>query len=422
MNLRLTKWIAELLAAAALIALPACPATKCPPWRPPVVVALPAPPAPPPSKKKPSAGQRTCRAWSDVRGGPLRRGRSFCPGLRRTPVVRWQFDTGAAVLAPPLVRGKWVYVGSTNGRLFALSRATGKPRWTFEAGSTIHAAVALRERALLLGTDDGQLRRLDADSGRVRWTYQASHGLDHAPAVYKNVVLLGTRDGLLTALDLRTGLFRWQFATATAWRPSVKGGYHLAGIGGPPARSGDTIFFGSLGGHVHALDVTTGQLRWGIQTGWPMRSPPVVTSKGLWASDGSGYVHALSRVNGDRIGGIHSWYEKDISAPALGDTGPYVATQYSLLSLTPSGRVRWRRKLPWTGARLRGGAHPAPVLAGDVVYLNDRYGKLWAVDAGSGQLLWQRLAKRGAFTAPAPLREGLVVGSGDGRVYRLGPG
>jgi len=336
--------------------------------------------------------------------------------------VRWQFDTGAAVIAPPIVRGKWIYVGSTNGRLFALNRATGKPRWTFEAGNTIHAAVALRGRALLLGTDDGQLRRLDADSGRVRWTYRSSQGIDHAPAVYKNVVLLSTRDGVLTALDLRTGLFRWQFVTATAWRPSVKGGYHLAGIGGPPARSGNTIFFGSLGGQVHALDVTTGHLRWGIQTGWPMRSPPVVASKGLWVSDGSGYVHTLSRENGDRTGGMRSWYEKDISAPTLGDTGPFVATNNALLSLTPMGRVRWRHRVPWTGARLRGGAHPAPVLAGDVVYLNDRYGQLWAMDATTGRLLWQRLAKRGAFTAPAPLREGLVVGSGDGWVYRLGPG
>ena len=58
-------------------------------------------------------------------------------------------------------------------------------------------------------------------------------------------VLVGTSDGRLTALDRRTGLYRWQFVTASAWHPSVKGGYTLAGIGGPPAREADTLYFGS---------------------------------------------------------------------------------------------------------------------------------------------------------------------------------
>jgi outer membrane protein assembly factor BamB len=59
------------------------------------------------------------------------------------------------------------------------------------------------------------------------------------------------------------------------------------------------------------------------------------------------------------------------------------------------------------------------VLAGNVVYLNDRLGRLWAVDAVTGQLLWKRTTARGAFSAPAPVTEGLLVGSGDGRVYLL---
>jgi outer membrane protein assembly factor BamB len=402
-----------------LITSSACAPQPCPPWRPPLVVAMPQPPAWPPAKARAATGQRTCTDWSEVRGGPLRTGRSFCPGLRQPPTVRWWFDTGAPVIASPIVRRRWVYVGSTNGRLFALHRATGKQRWVFEAGSPVRAAVALQGHALFVGTKDGQLRCLDAQTGRVRWTHQSRYAIEHAPAVYGNVVLVGTSDGALTALDTRTGLHRWQFVTASAWHPSHNGGYTLAGIGGTPARVGNTIYFGSLGGHVHALAATSGRLRWGISTHWAVRSPPVVTSKGLWVSDRSGYVHALSRLNGARLTGIRSWYDKDISAPTLGDRGLYLATRSALLALRPSGHVRWKHKLGWGMHKLPRSEHHAPVLAGDVVYLNDRLGRLLAVDAKSGRLLWQRRATRGAFSPPAPVKEGLIVGSGDGRVYSL---
>ncbi len=408
-----------LLMCTALLQAAACGPAPCPTWQPPLVVALPDPASRAPADAQTKA--QRCTDWNTVRGNSRRTGRSFCPGLRRPPEVRWSFDTGAAVTASPIVAGRWVYVGSTNGRLFALSRATGKPRWSFDTGSTIRAAVALQGNTLLLGTVDGKLRRLDARTGRVRWTHQSRHRIGRAPMVYGNVVIVTTGDGALTALDRRTGLYRWQLLTRGAWHPSHKGGYVLAGIGGPPALHGDTLYFGSLGGQVHALAAKTGKLRWGIRTGWAIRSPPVATLGGLWVSDASGYLHALSRINGDRMGsGIHSWYDRDISAPTLGDGGLYVATRTALLAVESTGYVRWKVALGW-GRNLQPRAPlGAPVLAGDVVYLSDRQGRLLALDAHSGKHLWQRRAGRGAFTAPVPMREGVLVGSGDGRITLLG--
>jgi len=377
-----------------LIAPSACSPQPCPAWRAPVGVAT--PPDPPPrtsATERATVGPRTCSDWSTGRGDPHRTGRSFCPGLRRPPRVRWRFDTGAPVVASPIISKQWVYVGSTNGRLFALHRHTGKPRWSFRSGSPIRTPVALQDHYLLLSTQE----------------------------VTRNIVLVSTNDGALTALDIRTGLYRWQFVTADKWHPSGNGGYTLAGIGGAPARAGDTIYFGSLGGYVHALEAVSGRLRWQIQTGWAVRTSPVVTAKGLWVSDSSGYVHALSRVNGDRATGLRSWYDQEISAPTLGDGTLFVATRSALLALNISGYVRWKHALGTGINRLPRTVLPAPVLAGDVIYLNDRFGRLLTLDADSGRLLWQQRAGRGAFTGPAPVREGLIVGSGDGYVYSLGP-
>ncbi len=421
MTYRAMTTLISLAAYPTLIAVSACNPQSCPLWHPPVVVAPPPdPPTRPPATGNAAAGPRTCRDWITGRGGSRRTGRSFCPGLRRSPVVRWRFDTGAPVVASPIIDRRWVYVGSTNGRLFALHRVTGKPRWIFRAASPIRTSVAVQDHNLLLSTQDGRLRCLDARTGRVRWTHRSAHAIAHTPAVYKNLVLVSTNDGALTALDLRTGLYRWQFVTAARWHPSGGGGYTRAGIGGPPAREGDTIYLGSLGGHVHALEALSGRLQWQIQTGWAVETSPVVTSKGLWVSDSSGYVHALSRVNGDRFTGIRSWYDEEISAPTLGDQTLFLATRSALLALDLSGYVRWKHELGTGTNRLPRARHPAPVLAGDVVYLNDRFGRLLTLDADSGQLLWQLRAGRGAFTAPAPALEGLFVGSGDGYVYSWG--
>jgi eukaryotic-like serine/threonine-protein kinase len=421
MTIRPLALLAALLVAPAPLAQSACNPQPCPRWKPPVVVAPPRdPPIEPPPKGLAESRQRTCRDWNTVRGDPRRTGRSFCPGLRRPPVVRWRFDTGAPVVASPIVSEQWVYVGSTNGHLYALHRGTGKTRWIFRAGSPIRAEVALQGHNLLLSTQDGQLRYLDARTGRVQWTHQSQHFIEHAPAVYGNVALLSTDDGALTALDTRTGLYRWQFVTAGKWHPSRTGGTTRAGISGTPARAGGTIYFGSLGGHIHALVAANGQVQWGIQTGWAVRASPVVTTMGLWVSDISGYVHALSRANGDRSTGIRSWYDKDISAPTLGDNGLFLATRSALLALKSSGHLRWKHELGTGVNALPDHVHPAPVLAGNVVYLSDRFGRLLALDANSGQLLWQMRAARGAFTGPAPGLEGLMVGSGDGYIYSLG--
>ncbi len=422
MTVRAQMTLVSLVAYSSLAVQLACNSQPYPRWHPPVVIA----PPPDPTTQRPTnrvatGGQRACSDWATVRGGPRRTGRSFCPGLRQPPVIRWRFDTGAPVVASPMVRRQRVYVGSTNGRLFALDRGSGQPLWTFRAGSPIRVPVALGGHNLLLSTQDRRLRCLDARTGRVLWTHQSQYAMNHAPVVYGNVVLLSTNDGALTALDTRTGLYRWQFVTSSTWVPSRGGGHTRAGIGGTPARAGETIYFGSLDGRVHALVATSGQVRWGIQTGWAIKSSPVVTSKGLWVSDSSGYVHALSRVNGDRATGIRSWYDQEISAPTLGDGVLFLTTHSALLALDVSGRVRWKHPLGTGVNKVPGAVHPAPVSAGDVVYLNDRFGRLLALDARSGRLLWQRLSGRGAFTGPAPLAEGLIVGSGDGSVYSLGP-
>lgn len=69
--------------------------------------------------------------------------------------------------------------------------------------------------------------------------------------------------------------------------------------GGPvkssPVISGGRVFVGSDDGHLHAIDVTTGQRAWAVDLGSPVAAPPVVEGDLVVVGSTDGVLHAVSR-------------------------------------------------------------------------------------------------------------------------------
>jgi outer membrane protein assembly factor BamB len=55
----------------------------------------------------------------------------------------------------PVVVENRVFIGSADGRLYALDLKTGREVWRFEAGGAISASPAVGEHCLVVGTEDG---------------------------------------------------------------------------------------------------------------------------------------------------------------------------------------------------------------------------------------------------------------------------
>jgi outer membrane protein assembly factor BamB len=55
------------------------------------------------------------------------------------------------------VSGDTVWIGSNNGRLYGLDRATGGPEWSYEIGSWVASGPAVSGNALVVGAWDGNL-------------------------------------------------------------------------------------------------------------------------------------------------------------------------------------------------------------------------------------------------------------------------
>lgn len=223
---------------------------------------------------------------------------------RRSPCfAAGRHQTGAEVRSSPAVAGGRVYFGSYDGSFYALDAETGAERWPLTTADTIHSSPAVVDGTVYVGNMESRLYAVDAATGQVRWHYQAGidteiynqHGLQSSPAVSNGIVYIGGRDGGVHAVDAQSGERLWKFDTNESWvlgSATAHGGLAYFGtsdtnmlravdattgdavFGAPldncayssPALVGETLYIGTCGGVVFAVDANTGEVRWQYRT------------------------------------------------------------------------------------------------------------------------------------------------------------
>jgi eukaryotic-like serine/threonine-protein kinase len=231
-----------------------------------------------------------------------------------TGKVRWRFQTEGRVRSSPAVVEGRVYVGSMDGRLYALELASGHPIWQFD-------------------TEGHSLR--SGDFGFDRRTIQSS------PAVADGRVFVGSRDGFLYAVDAGSGRLLWRVDHRMSWvntSPAVAGGLVFAG-------SSDERF-------VQAVDAKTGKERWHFPTERPVWSSPAVAGPLVYFGDGSGTVYAVERATG-----IERWRHKSgrriLSSPLPADGLLYVGNDDGGVYALRAGSLALRRAVFWDSSLVR---------------------------------------------------------------------
>jgi outer membrane protein assembly factor BamB len=348
-------------------------------------------------------------------------------GVDRLGGVRWQFRTNGTVRSSPAVLGDWLYVGSSDGHLYALDRDTGALRWMANLASAVNSSPAVAAGLVVVGSRDGTFHALDARSGSERWRFETGElvpwewgfeGWDaytSSPVVVDSVVLFGSGDGVLYALALSSGRERWRFPTGgrirsspaaadglvivgsadgrvyavelasgqERWRYDPEGvslvsadfGFDRKSIISSPALVDGTVYVGSRDGHMYAIDQATGEFKWRAdhRVSWAMSSPAVVGDVLYSGTSDGAFVHALDVASGDEL-----W--------------SFVTDGYT-----------------WS----------SPAVAGDGLYIGDGSGYLWALDRETGEVHWSYRARGGVLSSPAVVDGMVYFGSDDGSVYAL---
>lgn len=308
--------------------------------------------------------------------------------------LKWAFGFPGALRArsAPALAGGAIFVGSHGGTVYALDRETGCARWTFDASAEVRTGIVISpwaagdtsaEPLAFFGDLIGNLYALNAVTGGLVWrarpdehpnttltgTPTVHEGTLYVPVSSLEVVPAREPDyeccsfrGSVVAYDARTGTEKWQtFTVAEEPRPQ---GVNAAG----------TQNFGPSGAPIWnspAIDVRRGQLT--VGTGENYSSP---------ADGGSDAIFAMDLVTG-KVNWVFQATAGDAWNVACGsgdrtncpvEDGPdFDFGAGTLLALDVAGR--------------------------DLVIAGQKSGVVHALDADTGELLWQTKVGRGGVHA-----------------------
>ena len=177
----------------------------------------------------------------------------------RNGKVIWTYQAAGAVKASPTLSAGVLYFGDYSGHVQAISEQTGQRLWRSSSegalfgSGTFYSTAAVVYGRVYLGNTDGRVYAYDAFTGHLDWAVQtgayvyASPAATNAPGLGPTIYL-GSYNGTFYALNARSGHVSWHF--------------HAHGrISGSATIIGRVVYFAALGEHrTYGLGLSTGRV------------------------------------------------------------------------------------------------------------------------------------------------------------------
>ncbi len=333
-----------------------------------------------------------------------------------TPSLMWTYDTGAVVYSSPAVVDGTIFIttyGTSTGSLYAIDEYTGQQKWVFPTSAPIYASPAVANGIVYLASRDSFLYAIDASTGLQLWRVPNISPLTSSPVVANGKVFYGTWFNRfwaeLVALDAYNGTVIWRYQAAD---DTIKSS---------PAVHNGRVFFGQNNGYVVALNETTRVEMWKTRLPNPGQNTVISTAPAI--AYGRVYVGAENRFAAfDELTGTHLW---DFPTAGMNATSGAV---YNGVIYFGTGEGKVNAVNATTGSLIWsytvGGpvsSSPALALGSNtlVVGAHDRY--IYALNMTDGALVWSYQSGSVVSSSPAVADGRVFVGSQDHRVYAIGP-
>jgi outer membrane protein assembly factor BamB len=343
-------------------------------------------------------------AQSTFHGNVARTGVFEGGGPATTPTTQWTFKAAGPIVTTPAIADGVVYIASLSGHLYAIDQQTGAEKWNFKSRMPIASSPAIADGLVYFVSSAGSLAAIDATNGQPRWVHaveherrfeaQNLHGYGptsqtipdawdmfvSSPAVSGGRVFFGSGDGNVYAIDAKSGVLQWKFPTGDVVHAS-------------PAVADGIVYVGSYDGRFYALDANTGQAKWTFQGGLDpaihnqqgFQSSPAVVDGVVYVGSRDAHVYAIDAATGRKKWDYptsKSWVN---ATPAVRNGLVYAATSDSSRFFALDGRTGRLR----FNFDAKAYVFSSPALAGGLAYFGSHNGRLYAVDAATGQLAWQ---------------------------------
>lgn len=330
--------------------------------------------------------------------------------------VNWTFEDASDIGAGLTIYKNRVVSSNTAGDIFALDLKSGKKLWSYRTGGKVYSTPAVWKGIVVAGSSDHFIYAVNAENGKLLWKVQTNKAVLGSPLLHDGVAFIGGSDGKFRALDIKTGKVRWSFDQVKGFVSTLPT-YYLG-----------NIIFGSWGNGFYALDAKTGKLSWEWNNGHANRMfsaaacNPVGVNNRVFVVAPDRFMTALDAKNGTVV-----WREKKDSIRVRESMGlavnkkqVYVKTMDGdLLGISSSGEkmdVIWKAKL-----KLPYELTPSAIKTNrKLVFVPSHSGLLSAVDAKTGDIMWQYKISNGMVNPVAVNGSNEVVASTmDGKIVSL---
>ncbi|MBN1561611.1 PQQ-binding-like beta-propeller repeat protein [candidate division KSB1 bacterium] len=346
---------------------------------------------------------------------PLYRGDARLSGvaegeLPEKPQLLWTFQTGDDIKSSPVLDYGNLYVGSSDGKLYALRALTGDSLWAFDAGDDIEAAPLLLDSTVYIGSLNGIFYALDAASGVVRWSFKTdgeiygSANWVYAPNGQDKWIIVGSYDFFIYCLDADTGEKQWSYETDNF-------------INGAPATDGEVVVFGGCDARLHIVSIADGSSMGDVDVGSYIAGSAALADGHAFLGH---YGERLVCIDLEQKRVVWEYSDNDqtgsfFSSPAVDGDRVVIGSRDKLVHCVDrkSGEKTWT-------FQTRDDVDSSPVLCDGKAVIGSNDGRLYMVRLSDGGLIWSFEIGADIIGSPAVTAGCIFVGAGDGRLYAFG--
>ncbi len=269
-------------------------------------------------------------------------------------------------LSSPVVHNGIVYIGSGDQHIYALDAESGELVWKYRTGGVVHASSVIHDGKVLIGSFDGYFYALDSITGEVVWTFKTvgdkyfpNGAIQKAACIYKDKVIFGSRDFNVYALDVSSGRGHWNYKERGSW------------VIATPLLVGDNLYLGTSDTHrFYCFNAENGAIDW--QKGLNMRvyATAAVHGDRVYFACFNGKLYGVSRQTGE----LEFEFQTKQSRQHYATLFKSETALADDVELYGANADEIEQQILGMGAFLS-----SPLIEGDILYLGDANGNLYAI-------------------------------------------
>ena len=289
----------------------------------------------------------------------------------------WDSRVPALLAGGPVAGLNKVFIGSENGKLYALDAKSGELAWQANIKGEIISAPAVDSGVVVVNAASGIMKAFNADDGKELWKIDQNvpaltlRGVS-SPVIASGGVLVGTSKGGVNVYLLEKGQQGW--STEIGEPAGSTELERVIDVDSAPVVFGDKIYAVSSLGNLAAIELKSGRILWKRQ--YSSYRQISIDRNTIYLTNVLGHVYAIDRING-----IERW--SNLALTNRGVTGPAVIDGYVVVGDfegylhwldQESGEIVARHEVDSSGI------HSTPTVVDNILYTQSRDGDLQAIE------------------------------------------